>query len=148
VTLRFRAGADRDAIECCMFQIVVSFAVVEVFPKRKCRINFGSSRACHRQNTASPCRRRFSDLEYPQRFDAAFRRITGDFRPKVEILLKKKRRKPQRPRHDRVAAAVVAVEQNRLQTTRAVRPGFILDPHSTRSPSSDITWVTSTRRRP
>ena len=34
--------------------------------------------------------------------------------PKVEILLKKKRRKPQRPRHDRVAAAVVAVEQNRL----------------------------------
>jgi hypothetical protein len=68
--------------------------------------------------------------------------------PKVEILLKKKRRKPQRPRHDRVAAAVVAVEQNRLQTTRAVRPGFILDPHNTKSPSSDITWATSTRRRP
>jgi hypothetical protein len=29
ITLRFRAGADRDAIESCMFQIADAFAAVE-----------------------------------------------------------------------------------------------------------------------
>lgn len=76
------------------------------------------------------------------------KRKMKQFTPKIEYILKKKRRKAQRPRHNKGAAEAVAVEQNRTQTERAVRPNFVLDPLDTKPPISDFTWATSKRRRP
>jgi hypothetical protein len=78
VTLRFRAGADRDAIECCMFQIVDTFAVVEGLSEKEMQDLFWEQKILSPTEHCITLRRRFSDPEYPQKFDAAFRRITGD----------------------------------------------------------------------
>jgi hypothetical protein len=76
------------------------------------------------------------------------KRKMKNFAPKVENVLQINRRKAKRPRHDRASAAVVAVEQNRAQTERAVRPNFVLNPQDTKASNSDFTWATSKRRRP
>jgi hypothetical protein len=78
VTLRFRAGADRDAIECCMFQIVDTFAVVEGLSEKEMKDLFWEQKRVSPTEHCITLRRRFSDPDYPQKFDAAFRRITGD----------------------------------------------------------------------
>jgi hypothetical protein len=78
VTLRFRAGADRDAIECCMFQIVDTFAVVEGLSEKEMQDLFWEQKRLSPTEHCITLRRRFSDPDYPQKFDAAFRRITGE----------------------------------------------------------------------
>jgi hypothetical protein len=69
------------------------------------------------------------------------------FAPKLEKSLLMNRRKAKRPRHDKASAAVVAVEQNRAQTERAVRPAFVLNPQDTKPPNSDFSWATPKRRK-
>lgn len=78
VTLRFRAGADRDAIECCMFQIADAFAAVECRSEKEGQDLFWEQKRLSPTEHCVTLRRRFSDPEYPQKFDAAFRRLTGD----------------------------------------------------------------------
>ena len=78
MTLRFHAGADRDAIECCMFQIVDTFAVVEGLSEKEMQDLFWEQKRLSSTEHCITLRRRFSDPDYPQKFDAAFRRITGD----------------------------------------------------------------------
>ncbi len=77
VTLRFRAGADRDAIECCMFQIADTFAAVEGLSEKELRDLFWEQKRLSRTEHCFTVRRRFSDPEYPQKFDDVFRRLTG-----------------------------------------------------------------------
>jgi hypothetical protein len=79
VTLRFHAGADRDAIEACMFQLADAFAVVEGLSGKEMEDLFWERKRLSRTEHCITLRRRFSDPEYPQKFDAAFRRRTGDF---------------------------------------------------------------------
>jgi hypothetical protein len=79
VTLRFRAGADRDAIECCMFQIADAFAAVERLSAKELQDLFWEQKRLSQTEHCITLRRPFSDPEYPQKFDAAFRRLTGDF---------------------------------------------------------------------
>ena len=78
MTLRFRAGADRDSIECCMFQIIDTFAVVEGLSEKEVQDLFWEQKRVSSTDHCITLRRRFSDPDYPQKFDAAFRRITGD----------------------------------------------------------------------
>ena len=78
MTLRFRAGADRDAIECRMFQIVDTFAVVEGLSERELQDLFWEQKRLSPTEHCITLRRRFSDPEYPQKFDAVFRRLIGD----------------------------------------------------------------------
>ena len=79
VTLRFRAGADRGAIECCMFQIADTFAAVEELSEKEMQDLFWEQKRLSQTEHCMTLRRRFSDPDYPQKFDAAFRRLTGDF---------------------------------------------------------------------
>ena len=69
VTLRFRAGADRDAIECCMFQIVDTFAVVEGLSQKEMQDLFWEQKRLSRTEHCITLRRRFSDPDYPQGLD-------------------------------------------------------------------------------
>jgi hypothetical protein len=78
VTLRFRTGADRDAIECCMFQIADAFATVERLSEKEMHDLFWEQKRLSSTEYCITLRRRFCDPEYPQKFDAAFRRLTGD----------------------------------------------------------------------
>jgi hypothetical protein len=78
VTLRFRAGADRDAIEACMFQIADTFAALEGISDKKLQDLFWEQKRLSRTEHCITLRRRFSDPDYPQKFDAALRRLTGD----------------------------------------------------------------------
>jgi hypothetical protein len=78
VTLRFRAGADRDTTEGCMFQIADAFAAVECHSAKELQDLFWEQKCISRTEHCITLRRRFSDPEYPQKFDAAFRRLTGD----------------------------------------------------------------------
>jgi hypothetical protein len=83
VTLRFRAVADRDAIECCMFQIVDTFAVVEGLSdprvsEKEMQDLFREQKRLSPTEHCIALRCRFSDPDYPQRCDAAFRQITRD----------------------------------------------------------------------
>jgi hypothetical protein len=79
VALRFRAGSDRDAIECCMFQIVDTFAAVEGLSEKELQDLFWEQKRLSQRERCITLRRRFSGPDYPQKFDAAFRRLTGDF---------------------------------------------------------------------
>lgn len=75
------------------------------------------------------------------------KRKMKNFAPKLEKSLQINRRKAKRPRHDRATAALIAVEQNRAQTERAVRPDFVLNPQDTKPSNSDFTWATPKRRK-
>jgi hypothetical protein len=77
ITLRFRAGADRDAIESCMFQIADAFAAVERLSEKAVQDLFWEQKRLSQTEHCITLRRRFSDPEYPQKFDAAFRRLTS-----------------------------------------------------------------------
>jgi hypothetical protein len=72
VTLRFRAGADRDAIECCMFRIADAFAAVERLSAKGLQDLMWEQKRLSRTEHCITLRRRFSDPEYAQKFDAAF----------------------------------------------------------------------------
>jgi hypothetical protein len=61
-----------------MFQIVDTFAVVEGLSERELQDLFWEQRRLSPTEHCITLRRRFSDPEYPQKFDAAFRRLTGD----------------------------------------------------------------------
>jgi hypothetical protein len=78
VTLRFREGVDRDAIESCMFQIADAFAAVERLSEKELQDLLWEQKRFSRTEHCITLRRRFADPEYPQKFDAAFRRLTGD----------------------------------------------------------------------
>jgi hypothetical protein len=55
ITLRFRAGADRDAIESCMFQIADAFAAVERLSEKAVQDLFWEQKSvCRRLNIALP----------------------------------------------------------------------------------------------
>jgi hypothetical protein len=77
VTLRFSAGADRDAIEACMFQIAGALAAVERISEKELQGLFWEQKRLSRTEHCITLRRHFCDPEYPQKFDAAFRRLTG-----------------------------------------------------------------------
>jgi hypothetical protein len=78
VTLRFYAGADRDAIEACMFQIAETFAVLEGLSEKELQDLFWEQKRLSLTEHCITLRRGFSDPDFPQKFDAAFRRLTGD----------------------------------------------------------------------
>jgi hypothetical protein len=78
VTLRFRQGADWDAIECCMFQIADAFAAVEGLSEKDVQDLLWEQKRVSRSEHCFTLRRRFLDPNYPQRFDAAFRRLTSE----------------------------------------------------------------------
>ena len=61
-----------------MFQIVDTFAVVEGLSERELQDLFWEQKRLSPTEHCIILRRRFSDPEYPQKFDAAFRRLTGD----------------------------------------------------------------------
>jgi hypothetical protein len=79
VTLRFNAGVDRDAIEACVFQIADAFAAVECLSQKELKELYWEQKRLSQTEHCITLRRRFSDPEYPQKFDAAFRRLTGGF---------------------------------------------------------------------
>jgi hypothetical protein len=78
VTLRFNAGADREAIEACMFQIADTFAALDGLSEKEVEDLFWEQKRLSQTEHCITLRRRFSDPAYPQKFDAAFRRLTGD----------------------------------------------------------------------
>jgi hypothetical protein len=61
-----------------MFQIVDTFAVVEGLSERELQDLFWEQKRLSPTEHCITLRRRFSDPEYPQKFDAAFRLLTGD----------------------------------------------------------------------
>jgi hypothetical protein len=77
VTLRFRAGADRDAVECCMFRVADAFAAVERLSAKALQDLFWEQKRLSRTDHCMTLRGGLSDPEYPQKFDVAFRRRTG-----------------------------------------------------------------------
>jgi hypothetical protein len=79
VTLRYHADADRDAIECWMFQIVDVLALVERLSARDLQDLLWEQKQLSKTEHCVTLRRGFSDPEYPQKFDAVFRRL-GDSR--------------------------------------------------------------------
>jgi hypothetical protein len=79
VTLRFHTGADRDAIEACMFQMADIFAAVEGLSEKEMQDLLWEQKRLSQTEHCITLRRRFSDPDYPQKFDATFRRLTGDF---------------------------------------------------------------------
>jgi hypothetical protein len=78
VTLRFRPGADRDAIETFMFQIGDTFAALEGLSEKELQDIFWEQKRLSQTEHCITLRRRFSDPDYPQKFDAAFRRLTDN----------------------------------------------------------------------
>jgi len=81
VALRFRSGADREAIECCMFQIVDALAAVEGICEKDLQGLFWERRRLSPTEQCVTLRRKFSDPDYPRKFDVAFRRLKGHFDP-------------------------------------------------------------------
>ena len=77
VSFRFRAGVDRDAIECCVFQIADTFAAVERISEKEFQGLFWEQKRLSRTEHCITLRRHFCDPEHPQRFDAACRRLRG-----------------------------------------------------------------------
>ena len=77
MTLRFHAGVDRDAIESCMFQIADTFAAFEGLPEKELQDLFWEQKRLSPTERCITLRRHFSDPEYPEKFDAAFRRVSG-----------------------------------------------------------------------
>jgi hypothetical protein len=77
VTLRFREDADRDAIESCMFQIADAFAVVERLSAKELQDLLWEQKRLSKTEHCLTLRRRFSDPNYPQNFEAVFCRFTG-----------------------------------------------------------------------
>jgi hypothetical protein len=72
--LRFNVGADRDEIEACLFQIADAFADVE----GQVQDLLWEQKRLSQTEHCITLRRHFSDPEYPQKFDAALRRLTVD----------------------------------------------------------------------
>jgi hypothetical protein len=62
-----------------MFQIADAFAAVERLSAKELQDLFWEQKRLSRTEHCFTLRRRFSNPEYPQQFDAAFRRLTGDF---------------------------------------------------------------------
>jgi hypothetical protein len=77
VTLRFAPSADREVLECCMFQIAEAFAAVEGLSEKELQDLFWERKRLSATEHCITLRRRFSDPAYPQKFEAAFRRLTG-----------------------------------------------------------------------
>jgi hypothetical protein len=61
-----------------MFQIVDTFAVVEGLSERELQDLFWEQKRLSPTEHCITLRRHFSDPEYPQKFDAAYLRLTGD----------------------------------------------------------------------
>jgi hypothetical protein len=80
VTLRFGAGAARDAIEAFMFQIADAFAEVERLSEKDLQDLFWEQKRLSLTEHCVVLRRKFSDPDYPQKFDAALRKRTGDIK--------------------------------------------------------------------
>src|SRR5271167_4735544 len=78
VTLRFGAGAEREAIEACMFQIAGAFAAVECLSEKDMEGLFWEKKRVSDTEYCVVLRRAFADPDYPQKFDAAFRKLNGD----------------------------------------------------------------------
>jgi hypothetical protein len=62
-----------------MFQIADAFAAVEGLSEKEMQYLFWEQRRLSPTDHCITLRRRFADPEYPQKFDAAFRRLTGEF---------------------------------------------------------------------
>jgi hypothetical protein len=60
-----------------MFQIADAFAAVERLSEKEVQDLFWERKRVSPTEHCITLRRRFSDPEYPQKFDAAFRRLTG-----------------------------------------------------------------------
>ena len=78
MTLRFRAGADRDAIEACMFRVAATLAAVEGRSEKEVRDLLWEQKRLSQTVHCVTLQRRFSDPEYPQKFNVTFRRLNGD----------------------------------------------------------------------
>jgi hypothetical protein len=78
VTLRFHAGVDRHAIESWMFQIADTFAALEGLPEKELQDLFWEQKRLSPTEHCITLRRHFSDPAYPEKFGAAFRRVTGE----------------------------------------------------------------------
>jgi hypothetical protein len=61
-----------------MFQIVDTFTAVEGLPEKEMQNLGWEQRRLSPTEHCITLRRRFSDPEYPLKFDATFRRLTGD----------------------------------------------------------------------
>ncbi len=61
-----------------MFQIADAFAAVERHSEKQLQDLFWEQKRLSRTEHCITLRRRFADPEYPQKFDAAFRGITGE----------------------------------------------------------------------
>lgn len=79
VTLRFRPGADRDAIEACMFRIADTLAAIEEHSEKEMQGILWEQKRMSRTEHCITLRRNFSDPEYPRKFNAAFQRLNSDF---------------------------------------------------------------------
>ena len=62
-----------------MFQIADAFAAVERLSEKEVQDLFWEQKRLSSTEHCITLRRRFSDPDYPQQFDAAFRRLLGDF---------------------------------------------------------------------
>jgi hypothetical protein len=62
-----------------MFQIADAFAAVECLSEKEIQDLFWEQKQLSQTEHCITLRRSFSDPEYPQKFDAAFRRLTCDF---------------------------------------------------------------------
>jgi hypothetical protein len=62
-----------------MFQIADAIAAVERLSEKKVQDLFWEQKRLSQTDHCVTLRRPFSDPEFPQKFDAAFRRATGDF---------------------------------------------------------------------
>lgn len=78
VTLRFGPASDRDAIQCCMLQIADACAAVEGLVEKGPQDLIWEQKSLSNTRHCITLRRRFSDPDYPQKFEAAFLRLSGD----------------------------------------------------------------------
>jgi hypothetical protein len=62
-----------------MFHIADALAAVERLSEKKMQDLMWEQKRLSQTEHCITLRRRFSDPDYPQKFDAAFRRLTGDF---------------------------------------------------------------------
>lgn len=80
----FRAGADRDAIESCMFTIASAFAAIEQILEKELESCPWEQKRLSSDEHYIVLRRSFPDPNYPQKFDAAFRHLSHTPEPASE----------------------------------------------------------------
>jgi hypothetical protein len=61
-----------------MFQIADAIAAVELLSEKEVQDLFWEQKRLSQSELCVTLRRRFSDPAYPQKFDAAFRRLAGE----------------------------------------------------------------------